>query len=381
MADGAANKIVKAKEYKVKDGDTLKSIADANGLTWQQLAKFNFGTDSPDDINAAMRTRVGCKKLADDGNNYMFTSQDTPGIIHIPLQAPQQSFPSNTTHQIKLKIPPANCLISSLTVAFSPADQARTKIGVGEQVNLTYSHGKATWTITSGGGYLGENKKEVIQQTTVMFTAGGVKGQTTIKASGAKGDCTITFNAVEPTNIILERFGNKLKHTNGLPDCGWLGQPYMQPTDVNFGRVQIREKDSIVHGTGSYSKLQGNRHGINYTTVDRTDPNGEKTGIWHISNGEHDVHLGTKVSTVDKIYAKALEWGFGFKEGYAYTSITWQWGVIPYSGAEPDVINNFAPILQIHRIHSDGKCESIKENHAEHTYYNDADSVPDGWWD
>jgi LysM repeat protein len=36
--------IVRVIEYKVKDGDTLESIAKSAGISLKELVKFNFGT-------------------------------------------------------------------------------------------------------------------------------------------------------------------------------------------------------------------------------------------------------------------------------------------------------------------------------------------------
>ena len=73
-----------AQEYHVQDGDSLKSIAERNGMTWQELARFNFGTDVPREINVHLREEVGCTTPTPDGKNLMFTSADDPGIIRIP---------------------------------------------------------------------------------------------------------------------------------------------------------------------------------------------------------------------------------------------------------------------------------------------------------
>jgi len=92
--------LVKAKEYKVQDGDTIKSLADNAGITWQQLAKFNWGTDKPAEINQMLRNRLGCSKTTKDGRNYVFTSDDDPGILYIPEDAPDKKLTLNQTTSI-----------------------------------------------------------------------------------------------------------------------------------------------------------------------------------------------------------------------------------------------------------------------------------------
>jgi LysM repeat protein len=70
--------------HRVRDGETLDSIARANGLTWQALARHNFGTDVKDEVSRQLYTKVGCRKKTGDGRSYIFTSQDSPGLIQIP---------------------------------------------------------------------------------------------------------------------------------------------------------------------------------------------------------------------------------------------------------------------------------------------------------
>jgi hypothetical protein len=113
----SASSIVKAKKYKVQDGDSIESIAKSAGITWQQLAKFNWGTDNPDAINKHLREDVGCFKKTKDGHNYIFTSKDDPGIIYIPQELPAKSFSSSATHVItvdpvvKKSFIPADCIV------------------------------------------------------------------------------------------------------------------------------------------------------------------------------------------------------------------------------------------------------------------------------
>lgn len=104
MAQGP-KQIVKATRYKVQDGDSLQSIASNAGITWQELTKFNWGTDDPDTINRFLREKVGCLRRTRDGNNYIFTSEDDPGIIYIPETLPTISFPTNSTHTIRVSLP------------------------------------------------------------------------------------------------------------------------------------------------------------------------------------------------------------------------------------------------------------------------------------
>ncbi|WP_277958161.1 HET-C-related protein [Anaeromyxobacter oryzisoli] len=70
--------------HRVQDGESLQSLARAAGISWQELARHNFGTAVPAEVNRGLRDRVGCTRRTADGQSYVFTSQDRPGIIQIP---------------------------------------------------------------------------------------------------------------------------------------------------------------------------------------------------------------------------------------------------------------------------------------------------------
>src|SRR5262245_47834353 len=74
-----------SKPYKVKDGDSWVTIARQNNLDTWALIEFNFKTRNPDEVNWYLRHHVGCKKQTRDGKNWVFSSGDSPGVIHIPL--------------------------------------------------------------------------------------------------------------------------------------------------------------------------------------------------------------------------------------------------------------------------------------------------------
>ena len=73
-----------SRQHRVRDGESLDSIARANGMTWQELARFNFGTDVKQEVSRQLYSKAGCRKPTADGRSYIFTSQDSPGLIQIP---------------------------------------------------------------------------------------------------------------------------------------------------------------------------------------------------------------------------------------------------------------------------------------------------------
>jgi hypothetical protein len=255
-----------------------------------------------------------------------------------------------------------SCTITSQTVATSPSNRARTKIAVGEEVELTVNPGPATWAITSGSGTLNPNSG-----TKVTYTAGDAAGSATIKATGPGCSCTITFTVVEPSNWTMKRQPNtKLKHTNGRPDCGWKGIMYVHPNDVNFYRIETREKDSTYVGTGSYASYNGDYHG-NYPPPDRVS-------AW-FPISRHSETDGSTDDTPDTIYTglpspAATGTAPPFKSGSGYFPITIQWRVVGSGN-----IHDFPAVRQEDEIFSNGRCESRKGGNPEHTMYNDPTST------
>ncbi len=94
--------IAQIEEHKVKTGESLNSIAKENDLTWQELAKFNWGTDVPKEINDHLRDDVGCTVKTPDGNNYKFDDSDDPGIIYIPNKWEKMGLTTEKTHIIQV---------------------------------------------------------------------------------------------------------------------------------------------------------------------------------------------------------------------------------------------------------------------------------------
>lgn len=260
--------------------------------------------------------------------------------------------------------PCPGCTIASKARVTSPPNQARTRLGVGEEVELTMSPGSASWTITSGNGRLSPSKG-----TKSTFTATDQAGSVTITARGLHCTCssTITFTVVEPSSWTMKRkSGTGLKHQLGRPDCGWRGTMFIHQDDVNFYKVLIREMDSQAIATGSYMVFNGVKHG-NYPPPDHASP-------WFRIIG-HTTTDGSEVALTDNIYsgdpgASATGTTPPFHVGTMYFPITMEWKV----GTGHS--HQFPVIRQEHEIFSDGKCESRKGSNMERTTYSDPTSTP-----
>lgn len=74
-----------SRPYKVRNGDSWVTIASANGLDVWDLIYYNFKTRDPAEVNWYLKQYVGCTKPTADRNNWMFSSDASPGIIYLPI--------------------------------------------------------------------------------------------------------------------------------------------------------------------------------------------------------------------------------------------------------------------------------------------------------
>jgi peptidoglycan hydrolase-like protein with peptidoglycan-binding domain len=142
--------------------------------------------------------------------------------------------------------PPAPAeTITSETVVADPAPRTRTKIGVGERVNLTHAPGAAAWTRTAGSLSVANGDRTVL---TAPDTAQAV----TVTAGAA----SIVFDVIAPDDVHMDPLaGTGIRHTVDRADSGIATQPFLLPDTVNFNRVVYREMNvgSVVTDPGAYS--------------------------------------------------------------------------------------------------------------------------------
>ncbi len=336
--------------YTVVRGDTLSGIASAHGITLKELLA----------VNPQFTTNGRNPNLIYPGENVNIPAK-SPASTGSPSSPTSGSKPTSTGGSSKSGC--TSCTISSQTVATSPANRARKRIAVGEEVKLTVTPGPASWSITSGAGTLNPSRGS---HTSVTYTAGDAAGSVTITASPSGCSCTITFTVVAPSSWTMkQKAGTNLRHTDKRPDCGWKGILYVHPNDVNFYNIETREKDSKYDGTGSYISYKGDYHG-NYPPPDRVS-------AWITITG-HSTVAGSNWGGVDTIYtgdpgATVTGAAPPFKVGSGHFPITMQWKV--GTGTAKD----FTVARQEDQIFSDGKCESRKGGNTEKTKWNDPAST------
>jgi len=91
--------LVRTDSYRVKTGDTPDSIAQDTGVSWNDIARFNFGTTDDAQLQPLLRDRVGCTRMSADGKRYVFHDEDDPGILLVP-RAWEATFTVGTAHTV-----------------------------------------------------------------------------------------------------------------------------------------------------------------------------------------------------------------------------------------------------------------------------------------
>lgn len=122
-----------------------------------------------------------------------------------------------------------------------PADRSRTTIGVGEQVNLSFSPTlptNAVWSTTAGS-------LSYITNTSTQFTAPDGPTNVTVTAAVGGTPFNIPFDVIAPTGMVTAT----IIGTNHYP-VGWVGAGMTNrltffPTNVSFYRVQIIESTTF----------------------------------------------------------------------------------------------------------------------------------------
>lgn len=204
-------------------------------------------------------------------------------------QAPPKA-PSSPTRSAPQTCP-TRCTITSRTVATTPPNRARTRIGVGETVSLTVDPGPAQWSVR-GPGDLSTN-----EGTTVDYRAPDRAATVTIVAERAGCSCSITLEVVEPQSVVMQRMpGTGKRHRRGQASTGMITEIWILPADVSFASAQFREREVDATGTGCFeAHFRSN-----------SVPHGANTDWWEIETVDA---RGSKILGYDRVYFEASSCG------------------------------------------------------------------------
>jgi len=185
------------------------------------------------------------------------------------------SLPSYCTNTNSVQVPFNVIQISNWCVATVPANQTRTTIGVGEQVNLVLvgsPPGTFTWT-NVGTNSLGTNLSGSLALTTSptnAFTAPSNASTVNVTVSYAGGSNTLTFAVLEPIGVTHSDLRGLVSgtgyFTTGQVGAGIITTPYFTPTNVSFARLYGLEVGlNATNVNGYYTNFSTNQlaHGNN----------------------------------------------------------------------------------------------------------------------
>lgn len=240
--------------------------------------------------------------------------------------------------------------LTSATVATVPADRKRTKLGVGEKVDLRVLPSGLTvssWDLlgnpgTSAFTTQGSNPREL--------TVGERACSPQAKAMISGKSLTRDFNVIEPNGVeILPEPGTGVWHVQGKASVGFKGRAYILPTDVSFEFMEIREDTCVGLGTGYFAG----------------DTSPHPQGQW-IDVMSGDAARPSKVNGVDQINSNPNNPPFSV--GTFEWSIPWQFRV--GGGSE----KTFSTVLQKEEMNASGGLTISKGGHSVSRAANDPTS-------
>lgn len=98
----------RAKTHTPADGETLESIAKqetaaGNPLTWQEIARFNWGTDNPATVDEFLRDELGAYVRGQDKRFVMSADAEVRTPLLIPQQFTKPGLATTKTHKIRVR--------------------------------------------------------------------------------------------------------------------------------------------------------------------------------------------------------------------------------------------------------------------------------------
>jgi len=225
------------------------------------------------------------------------------GSTSPPADAPVTCGPNAIT-----PCPCAGAVVTSQTVMQEPPDRARTRIAVGERVELTYSLGTAAWAPA--------DRLSAANGVSVTFTAPDSAGSVTLTATGGGCSASITLTIVEPDAVhMIKRFSNPVRvgHIQNTLSMVFTTNVFVAPTDVNFHRIQILELEAFATASGVLATSAGLGH----------NPNANGTGFTtHVQAG-----MGTFLAAHDTVgFRNPTPWSAP-QTGDMLIAIPWRWRV------------------------------------------------------
>jgi hypothetical protein len=88
-------------EHRVRDGETLESVAERYETTADAVAQFNWSTTEEAKVQRHLYLDVGCRTRK--GGKFVFTSRDAPGILYVPQPMTVHRLNVDAHHTLRVK--------------------------------------------------------------------------------------------------------------------------------------------------------------------------------------------------------------------------------------------------------------------------------------
>ena len=156
------------------------------------------------------------------------------------------SFKSNNQESVEVKI--LAYKIETETVATKPQDRKRKKVGVGEEVNLTFKPSSITvnWSVEGNKGSV-----TPATGTTTKYTSYNAAAEGKVKAEFKGTNKVTSFNLVEPSGETAVKTSD-LSWPSGVQGAGMEIEVTVTPTDVSFYNVEVLEVDKGTSNVKGY---------------------------------------------------------------------------------------------------------------------------------
>lgn len=301
-------------QAEVMINDAFVGLTDENGL-------FDYGDVTPDTYEAST-SKPGYYAARDHESAYVAAGTSRVYALTLELLAP-------------------SCQIMHTTVATSPYNRQRRRIGVGEKVALAIPQDNGQWNV-EGPGVLDTRAGNMVE-----LTAGDSAGRVFISVQGQDGCFSrIDFEVVEPDGVELVA-EPAIGHTQGTPSVELYANVHITPADVSFQGVYFRELKCLAKYDGYFERLNDWEWTVREEIVTH-EPN-----ALSVIGGEVVEGYGT-YADYDGIIMNDNGLGQPFSDGSFTWPIPWEYRV------EGGQWKRFATVNQIKLITPTGKLTVLK---------------------
>ncbi len=202
----------RGRPYSPKKGETLAQIAKKEceaGVSWRELALYNWATDKPEEVNRALVEIVGCSRLKDDPSQSVLDPDlGTERRLLIPKIFKRSGLATDQTHTITIRkrLPAPAISITHLDKWFIPGEEnceiGYALEGIKERADKVdfevYASHYAAATPKPQGDFLTYTYTELDTPIRKRVMAGEQRPGSRYRITGWKGESEAAAGALKP---------------------------------------------------------------------------------------------------------------------------------------------------------------------------------------